>query len=612
MLRAALVLGAAVAVAGFVLPAEAGVPKTLTHQGRLYGLPSGDPVTGSQALTFSVYASLTGGSALWTETSTITFDDGYFLVELGAVTPFGATVFDGSTRYIGITVGSDPEMTPRGTIGSVPYALMASDATGDIHPTSVTVGGVTVIDGTGKWVGPSTGMAGPIGPTGATGPAGAAGPKGAVGPAGAAGVAGPTGPAGATGADGAVGATGPGLGYTPVNQAGDTMTGSLTISNGGNLGIGGPPSYSLDLSARTDALRLPSAPRHSDPPAQTELFGSTPTSAPTRSSNGFWFHSEPTFSFDAARTVVTYDYNGGDQAFSVPNTVTYIYVKVWGAGGGGGIAGGWNYGSAGGGGGHSRGVIPVTPGEVLMVKVGMGGKVNASQGYGYGGGASAAQNGTDVRYGGQGGGMTGIWRGSTPLVLAGGGGGGGSSRAWTGNVGGAGGGLVGQHGESPYDGKYNYGGTGGTQTAGGTSATGQSGTQFQGGPQGPTATAAAAAEATGEAAAVVTPNRTRWLAAEAAPATSHHRSCSALRSPVTSTSQRSSTTLTFHRPARARRSTHTAGRSARPAATGTSSSITEAQRSRRAWRRCLELPSVGVERGPLQDPTSVRKKAQHA
>lgn len=152
----------------------------------------------------------------------------------------------------------------------------------------------------------------------------------------------------------------------------------------------------------------------------------------------------------------------------MPSGVTSIFVKMWGAGGGSGRAGGWSYGADGGGGGHTRGLISVTPGQVLTVKVGLGG-LTASYGsvYGAGNGGGAGAN-ADITYAGTGAGGTGIFSGSTPLLIAGGGGGGGSSRAWTGLLGGAGGGLAGQSGESPYDSKTGYAGTGGTQSAGGS------------------------------------------------------------------------------------------------------------------------------------------------
>lgn len=197
--------------------ASSAVPGTLTEQGRLLDT-AGAPATGSVSIVFTIYDAASGGASLWTETQNVTLDDGYFSARLGEVTAIPGTVFTGATRYLGVKVGSDAEMTPRQTLVSVPYALMANDAVGDIHPTTISVNGSTIVDSSGAWVGPSSGLVGPTGPAGAAGPAGAdgatgptgpQGPAGAVGPAGATGATGPTGPAGAVGPAGVAGPTGP-------------------------------------------------------------------------------------------------------------------------------------------------------------------------------------------------------------------------------------------------------------------------------------------------------------------------------------------------------------------------------------------------------------------
>lgn len=261
----------------------------------------------------------------------------------------------------------------------------------------------------------------------------------------------------------------------------DARLDTFTFS-AGKVGLGATPSVSLDLGARTDGLRIPGGTTAERPAAANGTIRfNTQLGTYELFAHGFWFRHEPLSVTDGSRTKLPFNFTGSDTSWVVPAGVTNIYVKLWGAGGAGGQPGGWSYGAAAGGGGHSRGIIPVTPGETLTIRVGQGGIVNMSLGYVYGGGASAAQNTTDTRYGGGGGGYTGIFRGAAPLLIAGGGGGGGSSRAWTGNVGGAGGGLSGQRGESPYDGKYAYGATGGSQTTGGTSANGQAGIQYQGG-----------------------------------------------------------------------------------------------------------------------------------
>lgn len=221
--------------------ASSAVPSVLTQQGRLF-TSTGSPATGTVSIQFSVYGAATGGTALWTETQSVTLDDGYFSARLGEATAIPASVFDGSTRYLAVKVGTDAEMTPRQALVSVPYALMANNAVGDITPTSVSVNGTTVINASGQWVGPGgvgatgpTGPQGPAGPTGPTGPQGAQGAQGAQGPAGA---VGPTGPAGATGATGPQGIQG------LVGPTGPTgPAGVLGFSNG-SMSLNGGPTLS--------------------------------------------------------------------------------------------------------------------------------------------------------------------------------------------------------------------------------------------------------------------------------------------------------------------------------------------------------------------------------
>ena len=183
--------------------ASANVPGTFTFQGRLFDANL-NPQSATLKVTLRIYESAVGGTALWSETIDVPFSDGYFAVEAGRSVPFTAGVFDGNARHIGVSVGEDEELKPRAPITSVPYAMMAGDVNGDIHPKTVSIAGHgTVINENGQWVGDPTGLQGPEGPkgpTGAVGPAGSPGPKGDKGD---------TGPQGAKGEDGNTGLKGP-------------------------------------------------------------------------------------------------------------------------------------------------------------------------------------------------------------------------------------------------------------------------------------------------------------------------------------------------------------------------------------------------------------------
>ncbi|KKT41080.1 MAG: Outer membrane autotransporter barrel [Candidatus Giovannonibacteria bacterium GW2011_GWA2_44_13b] len=154
--------------------------------------------------------------------------------------------------------------------------------------------------------------------------------------------------------------------------------------------------------------------------------------------------------------------------WAVPNGVTSITVKVWGAGGGSGGGGGNAVGGAGGGGGFVQDTISVTPGESLTVVVGSAG------------GAGQHDGGTTDGSGGGGGGHSAFKRNGTYLLIAGGGGGGGAgSEANEGGGAGGGGGTDTSQGVDGTTGSGTGpgdGGGGGTSIQGGGKGTGGGGT----------------------------------------------------------------------------------------------------------------------------------------
>ena len=82
-----------------------------------------------------------------------------------------------------------------------------------------------------------------------------------------------------------------------------------------------------------------------------------------------------------------FTYTGSDQSFTVPAGVTTIQVTLWGAGGSCGNGGG-----TGGAGAFLKGLLSVTPGQVLSLVVGQGGQHNSTAStYGGGGGTGTAE-----------------------------------------------------------------------------------------------------------------------------------------------------------------------------------------------------------------------------
>jgi hypothetical protein len=134
--------------------ARGAVPAPLTHEGRLLDA-DGQPVTTNQVFTYKIYDAATDGNVLWTETLTVPVDQGYFAVRLGLMSPISDALLIGGDRFLGIQVGTDAEMIPRELLSSVPYARVAGEVSGDIHPSSVSIASTPVISAAGNWVGPA-------------------------------------------------------------------------------------------------------------------------------------------------------------------------------------------------------------------------------------------------------------------------------------------------------------------------------------------------------------------------------------------------------------------------------------------------------------------------
>lgn len=137
--------------------AGAQAPTTMAYQGRLL-TAAGAPVATTTSVVFSIYAAASGGSAVWTETISVTPDaNGVFAVTLGATSALNTTVFDGTVRYLGIRAGSDAEMTPRQALSSVPYALRsgAAAAPATIDGVANNGGNIDLVAGAGITITPN-------------------------------------------------------------------------------------------------------------------------------------------------------------------------------------------------------------------------------------------------------------------------------------------------------------------------------------------------------------------------------------------------------------------------------------------------------------------------
>ena len=107
----------------------ADVPQTINYQGRLTDA-AGDPVAdGPYLIKFKIYGSPTGTDSLWSSGfQAVTITDGLFDYKLGASISMPANLFTTPARYLGITVGTDAEISPRIQLVSVPYASHSQNA----------------------------------------------------------------------------------------------------------------------------------------------------------------------------------------------------------------------------------------------------------------------------------------------------------------------------------------------------------------------------------------------------------------------------------------------------------------------------------------------------
>ena len=113
--------------------AFAQVPMLLNYQGQLSD-PSGNPKNGTFTMQFAVYDAESGGNQLpsggpWSETQSVTVNNGVFNVLLGSVTALPGALFAGGPsdsagplRFLQVTVNSET-LTPRRRIVSAAYAV---------------------------------------------------------------------------------------------------------------------------------------------------------------------------------------------------------------------------------------------------------------------------------------------------------------------------------------------------------------------------------------------------------------------------------------------------------------------------------------------------------
>lgn len=136
MKRCFVVMLSVVAIMLSVLEAVAEVPNVITYQGRLTTASDDVVPDGSYSMTFIIWDSPTAGAAVWNSgAQTVAVTAGFFTVNLGAA-PMPAippAIWWDSSRYLGVTVGTDPEMAPRTRLTSGYASYLATFSTYSYH-----------------------------------------------------------------------------------------------------------------------------------------------------------------------------------------------------------------------------------------------------------------------------------------------------------------------------------------------------------------------------------------------------------------------------------------------------------------------------------------------
>jgi hypothetical protein len=99
------------------------VPRTISYQGVLTDASGTVVPDGNYSLTFKLYDVATGGTPLWTEVQSVEVSKGIFSVILGSVAPLNLPF--NKPYYLGVTVGTGAELSPRIPLTSSGYSFRA-------------------------------------------------------------------------------------------------------------------------------------------------------------------------------------------------------------------------------------------------------------------------------------------------------------------------------------------------------------------------------------------------------------------------------------------------------------------------------------------------------
>lgn len=125
--------------------AYAQMPRTLNYQGTL--ATGSTPVPdGNYNVTFRLYTSSSGGSAVWTEAQLISTRNGVFNAILGKIVALPASF--NIPYWVSLQVGADPELAPRLEMTGVAHSMYSAVADSAVKIADNSVTSAKIVDGT--------------------------------------------------------------------------------------------------------------------------------------------------------------------------------------------------------------------------------------------------------------------------------------------------------------------------------------------------------------------------------------------------------------------------------------------------------------------------------
>lgn len=120
------------------------IPRNLSYQGVLTDTSGNPKPDGAYTLTFRLYQTSSGGTAIGTQQQTLQVKRGLFNTVLDQV--FSSAAFD-RPYWLGIQVGSEAELSPRIPLTSVPYSVSSARADTARYALNTSQSGPWQIDG---------------------------------------------------------------------------------------------------------------------------------------------------------------------------------------------------------------------------------------------------------------------------------------------------------------------------------------------------------------------------------------------------------------------------------------------------------------------------------